>query len=36
MLTTTVAEVVLTIPEGGVTGNFTGKVVWPSLKLTTK
>jgi hypothetical protein len=29
MLTSTVAEVVLTIPQGGVTGNFTGKVVWP-------
>jgi hypothetical protein len=35
-LTSTLTEVVVTIPQGGVTGNFTGKVVWPSLKLTTK
>ena len=32
MLTSTLTEVVVTIPQGGVTGNFTGKVVWPSLK----
>jgi hypothetical protein len=36
MLTSTLTEVVVTIPQGGMTGNFTGKVVWPSLKLTTK
>src|SRR5262245_47748551 len=36
MLTSTLTDVVVTIPQGGVTGNFTGKVVWPSLKLTTK
>jgi hypothetical protein len=35
-LTSTLTELVLTIPQGGLTGNFTGKVVWPSLKLTTK
>ena len=36
MMTSTLTEVVVTIPQGGVTGNFTGKVVWPELKLTTK
>lgn len=36
MLTSTLTEVVLTIPQGGITGNLTGKVVWPELKLTTK
>ena len=36
MMTSTLTEVVVTIPQGGMTGNFTGKVVWPSLKLTTK
>src|SRR5262245_32498851 len=36
MITSTAMEAVLTIPQGGVTGNFTGKVVWPSLKITTK
>jgi hypothetical protein len=36
MMTSTLTELVLTIPQGGLTGNFTGKVVWPSLKLTTK
>jgi hypothetical protein len=36
MLTSTLTEVVVTVPQGGVTGNFTGKVVWPELKLTTK
>jgi hypothetical protein len=35
-MTSTLTEVVVTVPQGGVTGNFTGKVVWPSLKLTTK
>jgi hypothetical protein len=39
MMTSTLTEVVVTIPQegqAGVTGNFTGKVVWPELKLTTK
>jgi hypothetical protein len=36
MLTSTLTEVVLTIPQGGVMGNFTGQVVWQELKLTTK
>jgi hypothetical protein len=36
MVTSTLTEVVVTIPQGGVTGNFTGKVEWPELKLTTK
>jgi hypothetical protein len=36
MLTSTLIEVVVTIPQGGVTGNFTGTLVWPELKLTTK
>jgi hypothetical protein len=36
MMTSTLTEVVVTIPQGGVTGNFTGKVEWPELKLTTK
>jgi hypothetical protein len=36
MLTSTLTEVVVTIPQGGVTGNFTGRVVWQELKLTTK
>jgi hypothetical protein len=35
-LSSTLTELVLTIPQGGITGNFTGKVVWPSLKVTTK
>jgi hypothetical protein len=36
MLTTTLVELELKVPAEGVTGNFTGKAVWPSLKLTTK
>jgi hypothetical protein len=36
MLTSTLTEVVITIPQGGVTGNFTGRLEWPELKLTTK
>jgi hypothetical protein len=42
MMTSTLAEVVVTIPkegqavEPGVTGDFTGKVEWPELKVTTK
>jgi hypothetical protein len=36
MMASTLTEVVITVPEGGVTGNFTGKVEWPALKLTTK
>jgi hypothetical protein len=36
MMTSTLTEVVVTIPQGGVTGNFTGKVEWPELKVTTK
>ena len=35
-MTSTLTDLVLTIPQGGITGNFTGKVVWPELKLTTK
>jgi hypothetical protein len=35
-LSRTLTEAVLTMPQGGITGNFTGKVVWPALKLTTK
>ena len=34
MLTTTLIERELKIPEEGVTGNFTGKAVWPALKIT--
>jgi hypothetical protein len=39
MLTSTLTDMQVTIPPdgpAGVTGNFTGKVVWPELKLTTK
>jgi hypothetical protein len=36
MMTSTLNEVVVTIPQGGVTANFTGKVEWPELKVTTK
>ncbi len=36
MMASTLNEVVVTIPQGGVTGNFTGKVEWPELKVTTK
>jgi hypothetical protein len=36
MMASTLTEVVVTIPQGGVTGNFTGKVEWPELKVTTK
>ena len=36
MMTSTLTEVVVTVPQGGVTGNFTGKVEWPELKVTTK
>jgi hypothetical protein len=35
-MTSTLTEVTVTIPEGGVTANFTGKVVWPEMKITTK
>ena len=31
----TVAEYVATIPEGGVTANFTGQAAWSALKYTT-
>jgi hypothetical protein len=39
MMTSTLTEMQVTIPQdgqAGVTGNFTGKVEWPELKLTTK
>jgi hypothetical protein len=39
MMTSTLTEMQVTIPQdgqGGVTGNFTGKVEWPELKVTTK
>jgi hypothetical protein len=36
MMASTLTEVVVTIPQGDVTGNFTGKVEWPELKVTTK
>ena len=36
MLTSTLTEVVVTIPQGGVTGSFAGQVVWQELKVTTK
>ena len=36
MLTSTIVELEVKVPVEGVTGKFTGKVVWPSLKLTTK
>jgi hypothetical protein len=42
MMNSTLTEMQLTIPkegqaaEAGVTGNFTGKVEWPELKVTTK
>ena len=39
MMTTTLTEMQVTIPQdgqAGVTGNFSGKVEWPELKLTTK
>jgi hypothetical protein len=36
MMTSTLTDVVVTSPQGGVTGTFTGKVEWPELKLTTK
>jgi hypothetical protein len=36
MMISTLNEVVVTVPQGGVTGNFTGKVEWPELKLMTK
>ena len=36
MLTSTLTEVVVTIPQGGVTANFTGKAAWQELKLITK
>jgi hypothetical protein len=35
-MSSTVAEAVVTIPEGGATGSFTGKAEWPALKLATK
>jgi hypothetical protein len=35
-LNSTLTEVVVTIPQGGVTANFTGKAQWSALKLTTK
>jgi hypothetical protein len=39
MMASTLTEVQVTIPQAGVagvTGNFTGKVEWPELKVTTK
>jgi hypothetical protein len=39
MMTSTLTDVVVTIPQdgqAGVTGNFSGKVEWPELKVTTK
>jgi hypothetical protein len=36
MMASTLTEVVVTIPQSDVTGNFTGKVEWPELKVTTK
>jgi hypothetical protein len=36
MMASTLTEVVVTVPQGDVTGTFTGKVEWPELKLTTK
>ena len=36
MMISTLNEVVVTVPQGGVTGNFTGKVEWTELKLMTK
>jgi hypothetical protein len=35
-MASTLTELTITIPQGGVTANFTGKLVWPELKLTTK
>jgi hypothetical protein len=35
-MSSTLNEVVVTVPQGGITGSFTGKIEWPSLKLTTK
>ena len=35
-MTSTLTEMTITVPQGGVTANFTGKLVWPELKLTTK
>jgi hypothetical protein len=35
-MTSTLTEMTITIPQGGVTANFTGKLEWPELKLTTK
>ena len=35
-MTSTLTELTITVPQGGVTANFTGKLVWPELKLTTK
>jgi hypothetical protein len=35
-LTSTLTELTLTIPQGGVTGTFTGQVTWQELKLATK
>jgi hypothetical protein len=36
MMASTLNEVVVTVPQGGITGNFTGKIEWPELKVTTK
>jgi hypothetical protein len=36
MMASTLTEVQVTVPQGGVTGTFTGKVEWPELKITTK
>jgi len=36
MMQSTAAEVVVTIPAGGATGSFAGKVEWPALTLVTK
>jgi hypothetical protein len=40
MMDSTLTDMVVTVPQGGapggVTGNFTGKVEWPELKITTK
>jgi hypothetical protein len=36
MMRSTAGEVVITVPAGGATGSFAGKVEWPALKLVTK
>ena len=36
MMQSTVAEVVVTVPAGGATGNFAGKGEWRALMLVTR